>query len=480
RPRGENARVEAVSGSDVVEKRSNQVQLLRTLAQAVLDWGERLVFSGVKDDSLPPRVLKALDAYIAESHSRLLVVMPLRDEREGDPKDKNKKVKPPRSALVMECYEAPDDPPQTVGRLEVVAKHATSALYNSLELKRIPLQWLLLPFARLREGLGGQTRTIILLVVALLSLAGAALAILPYPLRVDSGGTVLPTVRRSVYPPVQATIKELRVQPSARVAERNELARMHGDSVWEKWGQLDAKIKGANTELDQLQARATASSGNEKRDLEMKVRIKAHERDSLEREMAALIERTGVNRNNGREFSLVAPEMTAREKALAGGRPWKVLTGNFQDMLDKDVRPNEPVMRLGVTEGPWEMELKIPQKHIGQVLKAFDRLQPGQPLEVDFLLKSQTATLYKGLLFRERIAGEATAGQDAASESEPVVIAYVEIEHPGIPEEYRVPRSALISTTEVVAKVNCGPHRAGYALFYGVWEFVYEKIVFFF
>ena len=79
-----------------------------------------------------------------------------------------------------------------------------------------------------------------------------------------------------------------------------------------------------------------------------------------------------------------------------------------------------------------------------------------------------------------RIAGEATAGQDAASESEPVVIAYVEVEHKDIPEEYRVPRSALISTTEVVAKVNCGPHRAGYALFYGVWEFLYEKVVFFF
>ena len=34
--------------------------------------------------------------------------------------------------------------------------------------------------------------------------------------------------------------------------------------------------------------------------------------------------------------------------------------------------------------------------------------------------------------------------------------------------------------TEVHAKVRCGNRRMGYALFYGVWEFIYEKVVFFF
>jgi hypothetical protein len=32
----------------------------------------------------------------------------------------------------------------------------------------------------------------------------------------------------------------------------------------------------------------------------------------------------------------------------------------------------------------------------------------------------------------------------------------------------------------VVAKVRCGDHAMGYSLFYGVWEFIYEKVVFFF
>ncbi|MBV9122190.1 MAG: secretion protein HlyD, partial [Planctomycetes bacterium] len=74
---GSRVAIEAISGADVVEKRSSLVQLMRALCESVLKWGEKLVYSGTKDDSLPPNVLKALDAFLAESHSKLLVILPL-------------------------------------------------------------------------------------------------------------------------------------------------------------------------------------------------------------------------------------------------------------------------------------------------------------------------------------------------------------------------------------------------------------------
>ncbi len=67
---GKKAKVEAISGADTVEKRSNLVQLMRTLFQRVLVWGEKLIYTGLKDDTLPPDVLDALDAYLAESNSK--------------------------------------------------------------------------------------------------------------------------------------------------------------------------------------------------------------------------------------------------------------------------------------------------------------------------------------------------------------------------------------------------------------------------
>ena len=50
----------------------------------------------------------------------------------------------------------------------------------------------------------------------------------------------------------------------------------------------------------------------------------------------------------------------------------------------------------------------------------------------------------------------------------------------GVDPRYRVPHELLLSGTEVHAKVRCGNHRLGYSLFYGVWEFFYEKVLFWF
>jgi hypothetical protein len=38
----------------------------------------------------------------------------------------------------------------------------------------------------------------------------------------------------------------------------------------------------------------------------------------------------------------------------------------------------------------------------------------------------------------------------------------------------------MLTGTEIHARVRCGNAAMGYSLFYGVWEFIYEKIVFFF
>src|SRR5262249_1793111 len=48
---GRKVVIEAISGADVVEKRSNLVVHMRQLCDEVVKWGEKLVFTGTKDDS---------------------------------------------------------------------------------------------------------------------------------------------------------------------------------------------------------------------------------------------------------------------------------------------------------------------------------------------------------------------------------------------------------------------------------------------
>ena len=43
-----------------------------------------------------------------------------------------------------------------------------------------------------------------------------------------------------------------------------------------------------------------------------------------------------------------------------------------------------------------------------------------------------------------------------------------------------LPPELLLSGVEVHGKICCDDHPMGYSLFYGVFEFLYEKVVFFF
>jgi len=510
---GPRTAIEAVSGADVVEKRSNLVKLMRTLCDRVLQWGEKLVFQGTQDDSLPPKVLSAMNDYLHESNSKLLVVQPLKDEREG----KDSKA-PARAAVVMECFEPPAEVQPLLDRLDVVTRHATSALYNAVEYRRIPMRFLWMPIAKAQEGLGGKSRFIWAMV--LMGLAGliAAMVLVPYPLKMDANGRLLPVVRGNGFSPSDAKVVEFLIRPGAVVPEDAPLALLYdqqqkdhlldlGNEIWQahhKEAQRNDAVADLKVpEADRQKARGEAA------DAKRLARAKEREKDELEKLLAAVPQKAGY-------FLLKAPEFSDQDKVklrnFRGVRQWTILSSDFEDnWKGKHVKPTDPIISFGLKEGPWEIELKIPQKHIGQVLaeaererarmkaarkeelkktRKVDNIPDNDPalkiedsevvLQVDFLLRSDPTRTYRGLLHRNRIAAEATPQKDESSEAEPVVMAFVDIESSAIPAEQRLDRRDRVAGTEVHGKILCGYHRMGYSLFYGVWEFMYEKVVFFF
>ncbi len=476
---GSKARIEAVSGADVVERRSNLIRLMQKLSEQVIKWGEKLVFNGTRDDSLPPKVLTALDAYLAESNSKLLVVQPLKDERETG-------RRPPRSALVMECFEPPAEPQQLLARLDVVARHSTPALYNAVEHRRIPGRWVWQPLAKLQDGIGGKAKAISAVVVGLLSFLVAMLFLVPYELEMDSTGKLVPWARRVVYAPTTGEIKEFKVEPGQVIPEGSELAVLWSSELFTKLVEMDASIKGAREEAAAALRAASGAGGQPGKDAAAspldteQAKREFEHRKSEEREK--FLDHNNANRAPDRagEYYLRAPDFTPDEHMRLGRLEWTVLNGNFRDeWLGKTAKPSDPILKLGAKDGPWEIELRIPQKHISQVRKAFEQ-NGGEPLDVNFLLRSEPSVKYRGKLYRDRVSPEAIPNRDEKDESEPEVIAYVTIDDPSIDPAYRLPREALTSGTEVRAKIRCGKHAMGYSLFYGVWEFLYEKVVFFF
>jgi hypothetical protein len=470
--------VDAISGADVVEKRSNLVQLMRKLFEAVMKWGEKLVFTGVPDDTLPPNVHKALDAYLAESNSKLLVVVPLKDEREGESK------RPARSGLLMECFEPNAAPEQLMARLEVIARHATPALYNAVEHRRIPFRFIWQPLAKVQEGLGGKAKAIATLVTIGVLLLVAALIVIPYPLKMDANGTILPETRAQVFSPVEGSVRQVVVHPNQQVAGKQPLILMEDVNLKMKIYQLQGEINASRQKTTALNQQINANSGATLFD-----RVRAESELSQEKaavagkqaELASLLTLTNSEPGKPGYFWINAPVLPS---GLHKDQPfWTVLTSDFQENLtNRPVKPSDPLLRLGDTKGNWEIELKIPQKHIGQVLWAFEH-EGKDELDVDLLVRSEPTRVFKGKLHRNKIAGEATPNKDDNNESEPVVLARVRLTGDGIADADCLPiqrLDLLVTGVEVHAKVKCGLHRAGYSLFYGVWEFFYEKVVFFF
>ncbi|HMF12516.1 MAG TPA: hypothetical protein VKE94_09430, partial [Gemmataceae bacterium] len=449
---------------------------MKALVEGVLKWGEKLVFSGVKDDSLPPEVYAALDSYLEESSSKLLVVLPLRDPREEDSK------KPPRSALVMECFEPTEAQEQLVARLEIVGKHAAPALYNAVEHRRIPFRFVWLPIAAIQDGLGGKARAIIFGVLAAVVVLAFVFVVVPYPLKLDTNGNFLPQTRRYVYSPTGAQVARFAVEPGETVQENHNLILMHDLNLARELINLDQEIEKAQKLIEafDLQLPSASTSSAERLTID---KDRATQRAVLyakARERDALIRRTNSDPARPGYFWVRSPEFPSDLEANGVQPQWTVLTGDFRENLaGMEVKPSDKLLRLGFKDGHWEIELKIPQKHIGQVLAALGNDEEKE-LDVDILLRSEPTSKWKGKLKRSGIAGEARVERDDNNESEPVVLAWVRIDGSDIPEENRIPADRRVTGTEVRAKIHCGNRRLGYSLFYGVWEWFYEKIVFFF
>jgi hypothetical protein len=489
---GRRVKVEAVSGADVVEKRSNLVQLMRKLFERVLRWGEKLVYTGTKDEGLPPDVLKALDDYLAESNSKLLVVQPLRDERESESK------KPPRSALIMECFEPAAAPEQLMARLDVVGRHATSALYNAVEHRRIPFRFIWMPIAKIQEGLGGKARaigyTILAAFIVVMFLMLVPPWILPLPgqtLKMEATGQLLPVNRYYIFAPQEGKVLQVEVNPGQRFDQRHALIKMYSQKLHEDIIRLEGDKEIA------WKRKVSMEDLLKKTPEDQKPRIEADRaREEINWQKAGLQleklrEITNAHPSNPGEFYVIAPRFPSPDPKLRRVTPdqpqlWTVLNDDFKEKLTNNrVTPSDPLLRLGDKEGPWEVELKIPQKHIGQVKAAFERVKKDgkyPDLDVDLLVRIDPTQTFKGKLAWGKIGGQAEPNRENEQDSEPIVLAYVRIDGDDIPEEYRLPsdkyKYLLVTGTEVYAKIRCGEHQLGYSLFYGVWEFLREKIIF--
>lgn len=454
--RGKKTKIVAISGQDVVEQRANLIRRMTALADKVIRHGENLVYNGQVLEHWPGDVRAALAEYLEESGSKLIVVVPMADTREfADRKGRAD------AAILCEMIEDPAEPDEMAAKVEIVSRHASSALANAMEHSDIFLLPLWKAIGKSTRWVRGRGLPKVVAVVVLLAAVSIGLALYPWPLRLEGRGELVPESRQTVYAPMGGNIKEVKVNHGDPTEVSAVLLVMENTDLERQLAEVKNKLETKEAEVQALVSRQTL---DKQFDPELATNI------GKAKQEAASLE---VQRNM---LESEVEKLAIRSPMRGTVMDWKPK----EKLLRKPVEKGSPLLEIADVSGRWIVEVKIPESAITHIKRAQHDL--GRPdLDVDFVLTASPDTIYKGRLHE-------LGSQASTIEEGNFIDAKIEIQGDQelmkwIQRQTSSPDAAhesasMVSGIEVRAKVNCGDHSLGYVLFHELIDFVREYLFF--
>jgi len=354
----------------------------------------------------------------------------------------------PSFVLIAEQFDAHTGS-LTQERLLEVGQLATTALYNALDVDRLPLRWLLGPLAKAkRQVVGHLARSTAIALMALAAIA--ALVFIPADFTIEAPGTLEPAVRQDVFAPRSGLVDEVLVAQGADVAAGQPLVALRDPSLELDLKRVHGEIETVRRQLDAVRATKTSREVRDTSPIEL-YRLSANERE-FEQQLANLqSELTLLNHERDR---LVV------RSPIAG----RVLTWDLAGRLTaRPVERGEALLTVADLSADWQLELDVADDRIGHVLAAQESSGTKQ-LPVQFRLRSAEAP-YTGHV--ETIG--LTADVDAKDTSTP---------RPTIEVVAAFDKSQLDQTAQrelrpgvsARAEIGCGRRSLGYVWLHDLWD----------
>ncbi len=442
--RGSKCRLLAASGADSINRRANAVRQLERLSGAVAAVDQLLWYTGA-DDELPPQIEEPLGAYVDQSHARALAVFPLKLPPVQESSEKSQVV----GTLVIEQFQGDLDEPLRA-TVEAVLGHSALALSHALEIHGAPLVRLVRALGK--AGWFVAVKHVGKTAVALAALAAAviALAVVPADFEIEARGELQPLARRDVFAPVDGVVGDLEVDHAQPVQADQVLLVMRKpelDFQFQRvWGELQtARKKLAAAEAERLQnPRETPDQRRRHSEL-------TAQEEELRELVTSLQQQYEILRQQQSQLTVRSP--------IDG----EVLTWNLKQLLAaRPVSRGQVLMTVADLEGPWVLELRIPDDRVAHVLAAQQVL--GEGLGVSFILAADPGVRRRGQVDRVGARTEVSETDDA------FVLTAVNINRDEIPE--------LVPGSTVTAKIDCGRRPVGYVWFHDLWEAIQSWVLF--
>lgn len=442
-------RVVAVSGSDTVNRRSSLIAQLELLARLIAAQ-QHAVWSGSEGDSPPPEFEQPLDDYHDASSARLVAVVPL-SIRLPDSEDQESADSAPFGVLVFERFDQ-IEPEGMRERCDAVCRHSTGALHRCLANEEMPLRRLsrLLNRSRSVTRLRQQPWTIFALLAAISLIL--VLAMLPATLRVEATGTLQPRLQSHVFAPTDGVVERLMVREAGQLVSAGEaLIQLRDPELQFETERVLGDLETARKQLAGMEAERLHTDRASRSDLREAAQRSAEE-ETLRKRIEGLQRQQAI--------------LLAREEKLSISSPieGQVLTWDVEQLLQsRPVARGQILLTVADLQGPWQLELEIPDDQIADVTHAIQSEKP--PLTVHFILATAPEVRYVATL--ENVA----PATDVQGTHGPTVSAIA------CPLDQEVMRT-LRPGASVVAKIDCGRRSLLYVLSRGLLRAIRTHVLF--
>ena len=460
--KGRKCSIEAVSGQDTFDKRSNTISLLNRLATAVVATGDPLWYSGDTRD-LAPQVETAVQEYVDDSHSKNVAVLPLKrqpkttaksNERAADEEAPGETI----GALIVELIEDARMPESMVSRVNVVAEHSSMAMANALEHQSLFLMPVWRAIGKSKWIVKGRALPKTIAVLIAVAALVAAMILVPWDFYLAGDGKLQPIARRNVFAQVEGHVVKVVKKHKDWVEKGEVLVELSNPDLDEKEVQLSGEYvtkSEERTAINRKLQRGIADDGK---------RLTTEQRDEftskliqLDALLASLEKQKELIEEKRKRLQVTSP--------IAGSiTTWDV----DKKLQGRTVRPGQILMEISQLAGEdaeYELEVFMPEEFMGHVARAQEEL--GEDLPVKYRLAVAPGKDHYGKVREVHLNAE------VKGEGENTVLTRVKIDTKDIRENLR-------PGADVKAKVYCGRRPVGFVLFHSAFAWVQKQLFKFF
>ncbi len=472
--------VEAVSGQEVVEQRSNLVRELTRLCKAVIRSGEDLVYTG-STEGFAPDLRDALEMYVDESGSKVVSVTLLHKPDAATPEvdGKEQREKVAIGCLVAEQIGDELAPTDMHARTEVVARHSSTALWNAQEHHKIFLKPVLKAMGSPWRMFRGRTLAKIAAVLAAVIVFVLAMALVPCTLTIEGHGSLLPEERCKIYaPPVLGSkVREVLVDHGDRVKKGDVLIRLESPELDKELRALQLDEGKALTQYATLRSQLNKSN-----------KIQSGQGGDSDPNViqGQLYEAKLTSENAHQRIEIIEEQresMTIRSPQDGIVTTWEAK----KSLLGRPVDVGTELLQIASTEGEWLLEVEVPDDDMAPILTAKRKLEEdiaagrkkeGEPLKAYFVTMTDPEHRYNGYVRKVAPSAENVAESEQYKNRHVVKVTV------GFPEEVRLDYLKRNQTkemrpgAEVRARVDCGPTNLAYYLLRKPIQVFYESVLF--